>query len=222
MTSLVRIAALSLLMVFVAPVFTCAQQEFPPPQGSGRLVLVISGAMGANAYTGMAQVIASLGYDAVLVDGNAMEGTQGAALRTAIEQARKMPHAQPGKFAIVGFSLGGGIALVYGTTRPDAIAGVVLWYPATSYMKDFDGWANRLAVPVLMFAGESDAYKNCCLIDTARKLQVAASVAKKPFELVTYPATQHDFIPGQRTYNPQAYNDALQRMTARLKQYFSP
>jgi dienelactone hydrolase len=209
-------------MALAAPDFARAQQEFPPPQGSGRLVLVISGAMGMPAYNGMAPVIASLGYDAVLVEGNALEGTQGAALRTAIEQARKLPHAQPGKFAIVGFSLSGGIALAYGTTRPEAIAGIVLWCPVTSFLKDFDGWANRLAVPVLMFAGESDGYKNCCLIDTARKLQAAASAAKKPFELVTYPATQHDFIPGQRTYNPQAYNDALQRMTARLEQYFAP
>jgi dienelactone hydrolase len=79
-----------------------------------------------------------------------------------------------------------------------------------------------LQVPVLMFAGEQDHYKGCCLIDTAHKLAAAASAAGKPFELVTYPRTDHDFIPGSKNYNADSYNDALQRMTARLKQYFGP
>ena len=220
MVASIRIAFLAWLIAVMAPGFARAQQEFPPPQGSGRLVLVASGAMGMGAYTGMAKVIASLGYDAVLVDGNSMEGTQGEGLRTAIGQAMRMPHALPGKFALVGFSLGGGMELFYGTTRPDFVAGAVLWYPATNFIHDYAGWASRLAVPMLMFAGEADTYRNCCLIDNARKLQAAASAAGKPFELVTYPDTQHDFIPGSRSYNPQAYNDALRRMTERLKQYF--
>jgi dienelactone hydrolase len=197
-----------------------AQEEYPPPQGKGRLVVVASGASGLPFYRGMAQQIAQLGYDAVLFDGNAMEGTQGAGLKTAIEQAIHMPHALPGRLALVGFSLGGGMELFYGTTHADAIAGAVLWYPATGFIHDDAGWASRLQVPVLMFAGEDDTYRNCCLIDSAHKLAAAASAAGKPFELVTYPHTQHDFIPGSASYNPQSYQDALQRMAARLKQYF--
>lgn len=222
MANRIRIACLSLVVVLVTAGLARAQQEFPPPQGSGRLVVVASGAMGMDAYVGMAKVIAQLGYDAVLVDGNAMEGTQGAGLRTALQAAVHMPHALPGKFALVGFSLGGGMELFYGIGRPEVIAGAVLWYPATTFIHDFAGWANRLQIPVLMFAGEDDTYRNCCLIDNARKLAAAASAAGKPFELVTYPGTQHDFIPGSKNYNPQAYNDALLRMTARLKRYFGP
>ena len=218
----VRLSCLCLLVMLVTTGLARAQQEFPPPQGSGRLVVVASGAMGMAAYTGMAKVIAQLGYDAVLVDGNSMEGTQGAGLRTAIQAAMHMPHALPGKFALVGFSLGAGMELFYGIGRPDLIAGAVLWYPATSFIHDVNNWANRLQIPVLMFAGEDDTYRDCCVIDNARKLAAAASAAGKPFTLVTYPDTQHDFIPGSRTYNPRAYNDALQRMTARLEQYFGP
>ena len=61
------------LLIFsavVAPV--CAQQEFPPPRGKGRVVVVISGHDGAPAYRGVAQEIAQLGYDVVLFDANSI------------------------------------------------------------------------------------------------------------------------------------------------------
>ena len=78
---------LGVLATILATGSAPAQEEFPPPQGKGRLVVVASGAMGMPYYSGMAKQIAQLGYDAVLVDGNAMEGTQGAGLKTAIEAA---------------------------------------------------------------------------------------------------------------------------------------
>jgi dienelactone hydrolase len=131
-----------------------------------------------------------------------------------------MPHALPGQIVLVGFSLGGGVDLFWGTERADVIAGDVLWYPMTSFIHDYAGFAARQRVPVLMFAGEDDTYRNCCLIDNARKLAAAATAAGKPFELVTYPHTQHDFIAGSPSYNPQSYQDAFQRMAVRLKQYF--
>ncbi|HEV8015565.1 MAG TPA: dienelactone hydrolase family protein [Stellaceae bacterium] len=219
---LARIIFLGILAIALATGLARAQEEYPPPQGMGRLVVVASGAMGMPHYSGMAKQIALLGYDVVLVDGNAMEGTQGAGLKTAIEAAVHMPHAIHGKIALVGFSLGGGIDLFYGIGRPDVIAGLVVWYPATSLIHDPAAWADRLQVPVLMFAGEQDNYKGCCLIDTAHKLAEAAHAAGKPFELITYPRTDHDFIPGNRNYNPDSFNDALQRTAARLKQYFGP
>src|SRR5580692_569531 len=106
-----------------------AQQEFPPPQGKGRLVVLASGMSGPEHYTTVAREIAQLGYDVVLFDGNAMEGTHGAGVKTAILQAQQMPHAIHGKVALVGFSLGGGMSLYYGTQWPDLVSGAVLWYP---------------------------------------------------------------------------------------------
>jgi len=76
-------------------------------------------------YVEVSQEIAKLGYDVVLFDGNAEEGTHGAGLTSAIEQAAAMPHALPGKVALVGFSLGGGESLYYGSQLPDRVAGVV-------------------------------------------------------------------------------------------------
>jgi dienelactone hydrolase len=208
--------AAGMLLAWATPIF--AQQEFPPPQGKGRVVVVASGLSGPAHYATVSREIAQLGFDVVLFDGSAMEGTHGEALKTAIAQAHGMPHALPGKVALVSFSAGGGISLYYGTQWPDDVAGAVLWYPATTFIKDVPGWASRLKVPVLMFAGEKDTYRECCTVMQAHALADAAKAANQPFELITYPKTEHDFVKGGSHYNAEVYNDAMQRTAARLKE----
>jgi dienelactone hydrolase len=214
-----RLSFVSILAFMATAPLAQAQQEFPPPQGKGRVVVVISGMSGAAHYETAAREIAALGYDAVLFDGNPMEGTYGDGVKAAIQQAQQMPHALPGKVGLVGFSLGGGLALYYGTQWPDLVAGVVVWYPATTFIKDVPGFASRLKVPVLMFAGEKDKYRDCCLVEKAHLLADAAKASGQPFELVTYPKTEHDFVKGGSHYNPETYSDAMQRTAARLKEY---
>lgn len=198
-----------------------AQQEFPPPQGKGRVVVVASGQSGTAHYQAVTQAIAQLGYDAVLFDGNTMEGTRGEALKSAIQQAQQMPHALPGKVALVGFSLGGGVTLGFGTLMPIQVAGIVVWYPATREFKDIPAFAARIKVPVLMFAGGEDSYKSCCMIGTAHTIADAAKAAGKPFELVTYDDAKHDFVYGGDNYNAKDYQDALAKTAAKLKEYFA-
>lgn len=196
-----------------------AQQEFPPPQGKGRVVVVVSGHDGAAAYSGVAPVIARLGYDAVLFDANkiAANDTPAATLHAAIQQARQMPHALPGKVGLVGFSQGGGQVLMYGSQMPDVAAVVVAWYPVTRWIANPAAFVAGLRLPVLMLAGEMDRQGGCCEIAAARALGVAA--AGRPFELVTYPNTQHAFIYGGRHYNAEAYADGMQRTAAKLAEY---
>jgi dienelactone hydrolase len=209
------IFSLIILGAAIAPVH--AQQEFSPPQGKGRVVVVVSGHDGATAYRGFAVQIAQLGYDAVLFDANNIAGNESAALRIAIQQAQQMPHAIPGKVGLVGLSQGGGQVLIYGSQMSDVAAVVIAWYPATRSIGDVADFVARLKVPVLMLAGEADMQRGCCLIGTARTL--AAAAAGRPFELVTYPNTQHGFIYGGGHYNAQAYADAMQRTAAKLAQY---
>ena len=170
-------------------------------------------------YVTVSRQIAQLGYDVVLFDGNTMEGTHGVGVKTAIQQAQQMPHALPGKVALVGLSLGGGMALYYGTQWPDLVAVAVVWYPATTFIRDVPGFVSRLKVPVLMFAGENHTFRDCCLATKARTLAAAASGSSLPFELIVYPNTEHDFVEGGSHYNPEAYSDALQRTGASLKKY---
>ncbi len=209
--------------LLVAAMFTScaqAQQEIAPPQGKGHVVVFISGLSGIKHEKVLAQAIAALGYDVAVYDGRALLKSLGPGLRTAIQNAQQMPHALPGKVALVGVSLGGGLALAYGSRWPDLVSVDIVWYPATGFAKRFPGFAKVITVPVLMFAGESDHYLNCCLIGTARSLAADAATVNAPFELITYPGAGHDFIKGGRNFDPSAYDDALEHTAAKLKAAF--
>ncbi len=212
------LAVLAIFFVLASLSTALAQEEFPPPQGKGRLVVVSSGKSGPEHYKTVARAIAQMGYDVVLFDSNPMEGTHGEGLKTALAQAQQMPNALPGKAALVGFSLGGGITLGFGVHWPDQVAVVIAWYPATIAFHDIPSYANSIQVPVLMFAGESDNYHNCCMIETAHTIATAATAAGKQFELITYPKTDHDFVDGGSHYSPKSYQDALARTGAKLKE----
>jgi dienelactone hydrolase len=231
-----------------------AQEELPPPQGKGRVVVVASGHSGPYHYRDVSRQIADLGYDVVLFDSNdwmktVMKGvpddlvktlekglsddllktlkkelpddwakTLEKELRDAIAQAQRLPHALPGKVGLVGFSQGGAFALGIGTALSDEVAVVAAWYPLTATLEDLPGWAGRIRVPTVMFAGEDDIYHRCCLIDKARAIGMAAQAAGAPFELTTYPDAPHGFsILGSGYYRPQAYGDAFARTVAALK-----
>jgi dienelactone hydrolase len=199
-----------------------AGEEIAPPLGKGRVVVVVSGQSGPAHYRQVATRIAALGYDVALFDGNPMEGTHGQGLRAAIAEALQMPHAIPGKVGLVGFSLGGAMVLGFGSGWGDQVAVVAAWYPATSPIRDPDAWAARLQVPVVMFAGEADTYKNCCLIDKAHALADAAKSHTATFELTTYPGIEHDFVVGGSHYEAQAFSDAFARTQAALSRYLGP
>ena len=211
--------AVVLAALVLAP---CAfgQQEYPPPQGNGHVIVLVSGTAGPDHDKAFAQDLAALGYDVTVFDGNKIFATGAEGLRSAVAQARQMPHALPGKVALIGLSLGGGVALAYGSQMTNDVAVDIVWYPATGFYLRIPGYASRFKVPVLMFAGESDNYMNCCLISTARTMAADAAALKAPFELVTYPGTSHDFIVGGTGYKAESYKDAMSRTAARLKATF--
>jgi len=221
MTIFSRVTAIAVAAALFAIVPAVrAQQEFPPPQGTGRLVVLASGMSGPEHYTEVAADIAKLGYDVVLFDGNAEEGTQGKGVKRDIDKARTMPHALPGKVALVGFSLGGGMDLYYGTQLTDDVAGVVVWFPANSFIKDVPGFANRVQVPLVVFAGGKDHFRdNCCTADRDTTLQQAAKSAGKSFELTVYADANHDFSKGGNNYNAKDYEDGLQYTADALKTF---
>src|SRR5882724_4034845 len=79
-----------------------AQEEIPPPSGGkAPLVVVFSGATGADNYRAISRQIAALGYDVALFNSNdVIKSRRGealaAAVKEAIASARRLPHAQPG------------------------------------------------------------------------------------------------------------------------------
>jgi len=215
----IQIAAwLLAVALLVPPAFS--QEEIAPPQGKGQVVVFISGIDGPKHNKALSEAIAALGYYVYICDGREIAKMPGPNLRAAIQAAQKSPHALPGKVALVGVSLGGGFALAFGSEWSDSVAADIVWYPATGFATRLAGFARRISVPVLMFAGESDHFENCCLIETARSIEADAKAHNAPFELVTYPGADHDFMKGGSHYNPSAYEDALKRTADKLKTTF--
>jgi dienelactone hydrolase len=206
-----------------------AQEEIPPPSGKGKLVVVLSGAGGSGTIRDVAARIAQLGYDVALFDSNAIRAArqQGVAsplctsVMASIAKARELPRALPGKYGIVGFSLGGGMAFSYGCAWTDPPAVVAAWYPDTDSIKDVNAFARRIRIPTVMFAGTADEYRMCCTIDKARAIEKAAKAANRPFELTTYKGVGHAFAQSTSAanYDRSSTDDALQKTAAALKRH---
>jgi dienelactone hydrolase len=226
------------LMLFVFLGGACAvaplpsQKEYEPPKGKGRVVVVVSGQTGPGNYAYVAEDLAEQGYYAVLVDGNdfwikggrgEMKGGGGESLlKGVITRSQQSPHALPGKVAVVGFSLGGASTLTYATRMPELVSAVVVYYPATYYITNPDDFVSKIQVPTLMFAGGRDTYKNCCRIETARKLADAAkkSEGKVMLEVFEYPYAEHGFtIKSIKAWSPTDADDAFRRTLSHLRQY---
>ena len=220
-----KAAFVVMLVAALAAGSAAAQDEFPPPSGGkAPLVLVFSGATGSGNYRAMSTRIAALGYDVALFDSNAViKGLRGPALaasvKEAIASARRLPNALPGKVGMVGFSMGGAVVLGFGSTWSDEVAAVAAWYPATNEFKDPAAFASRITVPVVMFAGTADEYKQCCMIGKARELAAAAKAANAPFELVVYPGVRHGFNLRGTDYDAPSTEDAFAKTAAALKRY---
>jgi dienelactone hydrolase len=195
-----------------------------PKSGNGRVVVIISGQTGMPGYTMTAQQIADAGFDVVLVDGNDfwIKDTSRAwsMVKGVITRAQASSHALPGKVGVIGYSLGGASALTYAARMPELVATVVVAYPLTSFIKDPSDFVAKIKVPVQMFAGTADTYKDCCLIEMARRLADAAKASSPPMlTLHEYNAVGHGFNLATAPRKDQpAGQDALERTIAQLKQ----
>lgn len=204
---------------------TLYQREFDPPGGKGRPVVLISGNSGPNNYAALAVDITAQGFFTVLVDSNELwlkDGGGEQLLRDLLKRVQGSPKAIPGKVGVVGASLGGGVSLAYAARMPDLVAGIVTFYPFTSFIKDVDKLVLGAKVPTLVLAAGRDTYQNCCLIDMARNI-AAASKKRQPlplFELVEYPSADHGFNLAGKTSRADDAADALKRTVIHLRNAF--
>jgi dienelactone hydrolase len=197
-------------------------QEVFSPASPGPIVLVLSGASGPEFYREYASRVASLGYYTVLLDGRdvlSREKDGLGNLRGAIAAAQGAAGALPGKAAVIGFSQGGGGAILHASTLRDQVSMVVAYYPAVSWSPSMEWLASRIQLPVLILAGEKDHYNACCLVESMRGLESAARARKAPLELVVYPQAEHAFTLNLGNYRTEDAEDAWRRTRAMLARY---
>jgi dienelactone hydrolase len=203
------------------------QQEFYPANEKGRVVVVVTGHTGPRYYAYYAKDIAAQGYYAVLVNGNDfwrkdLGGRGRDLLRSVVARAQKSPHALPGKVAVIGFSQGGGATLTWATRMSDSVSAVVTYYPETRSINNPDAFVSKMNVPTLMFAGVLDTYKDCCVIERARKLAESAGKEggrRVVLTVVEYPDAGHGFaIKDPKTWRSNDAADAFRRTLDYLKQ----
>jgi len=174
-----------------------AQTAYSPDNAPGPVIIVISGQTGPASYQSYAAELARLGYYSVLVAGKDIlnpELTGSANLTKTIERALQSPGAVKGKVAVIGFSLGGGGALYNAANMPNLVSMVVAYYPySKTWANKIDSLVSHFRVPVLVLAAQRDRYKECCVIETAQAMEVAAKAKGIRFELVVYPEANHGF-----------------------------
>jgi dienelactone hydrolase len=205
-----------------------AQTAYTPANGSGPVIIVISGQSGPNSYQSYAAELAKVGYYSVLLNGKDIlnpELTGEANLKKAIERAQNSPNAVKGKAAVIGFSLGGGGALYNATPLSDLVSMVVAYYPYTkSWTNKMDWFVKRFRVPVLVMAAQRDRYLDCCVIESMQAMEASANKIGARFELVVYPEATHGFnlqtgAKGEpaRAYRRDDDRDAWRRTMEMLK-----
>jgi dienelactone hydrolase len=191
--------AWTLLVLFFLVLSACVTSPpitVTPALEKGPAVILLSGLGGDSGYQSFADAVGKLGYVAFLADINNFIYTKadaGKNLQKLMEAVQQDSRVIPGKVAIIGFSLGGRIALVYGTSHTEKVSAVIAFYPAIIGLENMPQKATRVAVPTLILAGEKDRFFNCCRIKSIREFEVAARKASVPVTLVSYPGAAHGF-----------------------------
>ena len=197
-------------------------EVFAPTTGSGPGVLLISGVSGTALYQDFGRAVADLGYTAILVSGKDVSnqpGESGENLRKILASIRSDSRVKPGKIAVVGFSLGGGGALLHASNQPETFSAVAAYYPAVTRLPSIADAAMRVTVPTLILAGEKDKFNNCCLIESIREFDAAAKAAGRPVIVVTYPEAEHAFNLKLPMFRADDAADAWSRVQAFLLKY---
>lgn len=193
-----------------------AQEYFPPTSGQAPAVILLSGQTGTERYRDKATDVATLGYTAVLVDGKEVSpwDSSGARnLQRLITRVQSDPRVKAGKVVVVGYSLGGGGALVHATGSTDLVAAVAAFYPAISKLPSIPNVARQGRVPTILFAGGKDYFNSCCLIESMQQYADAAKKGGGNAELVAYPDATHGFnLRASPTYRPEDDEHSWQRL----------
>jgi carboxymethylenebutenolidase len=138
--------------------------------------------------------------------------------RGAAKYLASHPSTSSKKVGVIGFCMGGMLALVTGTVAPDVVGAVVDCYGVPPQKKP--NYAAMKGTPVLgIFAGKDESMGLKALRDLEPDLKAAGA----PFEKVMYPNADHAFLNEQRTdaYRPDDAKDAWPKIISFLKTHLA-
>jgi carboxymethylenebutenolidase len=208
-----------------------------PASGKGPGVIVIQEWWGLiDQVKGTADMFAREGFNALAPDfyhgKSAQIGEPDAAqklmMEMNIDQAAKdargaaqylasHPKTSSQKIGVIGFCMGGMLALMTGTVAPDAVGAVVDCYGVPPQTKP--DYAKLKGVPVLGVFGGKDEH----VMHALPTLEADLKAAGAPFEKVVYPEGDHAFLNAQRkdVYRPDDARDAWTKIISFLKTHLA-
>ncbi len=197
-----------------------APMDYQPKAGKGPAVILLSGIDGSAAYTQFADRLREAGYYALLFDSNDLDWKDldscKLQLSKIIRETLQSSHSSSRKVVVIGYSLGGWIALGAASGMPDTVSAVIAYYPATTWIHDLKSYSDRFKVPVLVFQGEDDVFANCCLVEDIKQIAAAAKTKGKDFNLIIYPKAGHAFNTDSLGLYNKPYDDDSWQKTMKM------
>jgi carboxymethylenebutenolidase len=135
-------------------------------------------------------------------------------MTAAIDALKALPYVDPKRVGVIGFCMGGGLALRITAWDAD-VAAVVAFYGSGPDAAEFTN--SRAAI--LSLVGELD--KGAIEYNTKLHAALTEQTYAHPHELVTYPNAPHAFFNDTRpeAYNAEAATDAWKRTIGWLRTY---
>ncbi len=204
------------------PVVLCV----PPGAGPHPLVLVLHGSDGfGSQHVEVARNLARSGFAAAAPRwfGAAPARASWGDLRpgdlaAVVDEARRRPGVAGDRMAVMGFSRGGGVALLAATVLP-GVRGVVNYFGLTAWEgglgeyrhfhldpDDPLGFVARIPCPVLSFHGDAD---DIVPVENTLSLDEACRRHGIRHRMVIYPGVGHSFVwPGNPLHVPEAHRSS--------------
>lgn len=213
------ILVLMICLIFFSCTGLTVPAHYQPLSGRGPVVIMISGRTGPTLYGEFAKRLADAGYYVSLYDGNDFPISDPDTCRAKIRDIVKdNTHKRPRKVAVIGYSLGGAAALTCAASLPEIIAGVIVYYPATWLVSDYNAFVDGFLVPITVLQGAEDRYFNCCNVEKITAISLAARGKNKDFNLTVYPQAGHGFNLGPFKNN-DLDNDSWRKTSKALNRY---
>ena len=117
----------------------------------------------------------------------------------AVDFLRQQPSVKSQRAGVVGFCMGGGLALMLATQRPDGIGACVAYYGVIPWEHANPDWS-QLDAPVLGHFAENDGMFTP---EKARELEGTLKALGKDAEFIVHPGVDHAFFNDTR---PEVYD----------------